>query len=68
MDPIVKTERQSSPSQALPPRSPDPPDLEISFDRDFRCCGLVLPSFPELLQHYQEVSPVLSTVFLEDYC
>ena len=30
------------------------PKLEANFMRDFRCCGLTLPSTHELLQHYEE--------------
>lgn len=30
------------------------PKLEANFMKDFRCCGLVLPSTHELLQHYEE--------------
>lgn len=28
--------------------------MEASFMRDFSCCGLILPSLHELLQHYEE--------------
>ncbi len=30
------------------------PKLEANFMKDFRCCGLTLPSTHELLQHYEE--------------
>ncbi|MCJ1228215.1 Transcriptional regulator of ribosomal biogenesis proteins [Toensbergia leucococca] len=30
------------------------PKLEANFMRDFSCCGQVLPSLHELLQHYEE--------------
>ena len=30
------------------------PKLEANFMRDFRCCGMTLPSTHELLQHYEE--------------
>ena len=30
------------------------PKMEANFMRDFSCCGLVLPSLHELLQHYEE--------------
>ncbi len=30
------------------------PKMEASFMRDFSCCGLILPSLHELLQHYEE--------------
>src|SRR5947209_2763947 len=30
------------------------PKLEANFMRDFSCCGLILPSLHDLLQHYEE--------------
>lgn len=30
------------------------PKLEANFMKDFSCCGLVLPSLHDLLQHYEE--------------
>lgn len=30
------------------------PKLEAHFMKDFSCCGLTLPSFHDLLQHYEE--------------
>ncbi|KAL8826926.1 MAG: hypothetical protein Q9191_003500 [Dirinaria sp. TL-2023a] len=30
------------------------PKLEANFMKDFRCCGITLPSTHELLQHYEE--------------
>jgi transcription factor SFP1 len=33
------------------------PKLEASMLKDFNCCGLNLPTFHDLLQHYEEVHP-----------
>jgi transcription factor SFP1 len=30
------------------------PKLEANFMRDFSCCGMILPSLHDLLQHYEE--------------
>ncbi|UKZ79467.1 hypothetical protein TrVFT333_007222 [Trichoderma virens FT-333] len=43
-----------APTRLAGDNSPNPPELEESFMRDFTCCGKTLPSLHEFALHYQQ--------------